>query len=217
MTTGKRTVTVIFTDLVGSTALAQRLDASTGEQLREVHFGLLRAAVDTAGGTVVKNMGDGLMVCDTPTAGLSCAVGMQRVVERSNRAAVEPLAMRIGMATEEATESDGDFFGDPVVEAARLCAVAEGGQILATDVVRVVAGRHATQELVSVGSLELKGLPDPVVCVEVRWEPAGDEDGVPQDDVLAPSKPPSTVGQSTHNDADSGAASRGLLAPPRSV
>ena len=83
--------------------------------------------------------------------------------------------MRVGIATGEATESDGDFFGDPVVEAARLCAAAEGGQILATDLVRAVAGRHAAQELVSVGALELKGLPDPVACVEVRWEPAGDE------------------------------------------
>ena len=115
------------------------------EKLREAHFGSLRAAVDTAGGTVVKNLGDGLMVIgDTPTAGLSCAVLMQQAVERSNRGAVEQLAMRVGIATGEATESDGDFFGDPVVEAARLCAVAKGGQILATDLVRAVAGRHAS-------------------------------------------------------------------------
>ena len=58
-----------------------------------------------------------------------------------------------------------------MVEAARLCAAAEGDQILATDVVRVVAGRHAAQELVPVGALQLKGLPVPVACVEVRWEP----------------------------------------------
>ena len=70
--------------------------------------------------------------------------------------------MRIGISTGEATEEDGDFFGDPVIEAARLCAMADGGQILATDMVRVMAGRHATQEFVSVGDLELKGLPDPV-------------------------------------------------------
>ena len=82
--------------------------------------------------------------------------------------------MRIGLATGDATEEDGDFFGDPVVEAARLCARADGGQILATDTVRVLAGRHATQEFVSVGELALKGLPDPVASVEVVWEPTSD-------------------------------------------
>src|ERR1700683_667894 len=86
--------------------------------------------------------------------------------------------MRVGIATGDATETDGDFFGDPVIEAARLCALAEGGQILATDVVRVVAGRHAGVETVSVGDLKLKGIPDPVPAVEVRWEPAEEENVV---------------------------------------
>ncbi len=169
---GRRTVTVIFTDLAGSTELSQRLDAASAEELREAHFVLLRGEVGSAGGLVVKNLGDGLMaVCDTPTAALACAVGMQQAVERSNRRAAERLTMRVGIAIGEATESDGDFFGDPVVEAARLCAAARGDQILATDVVRVVAGRHAAQELVPVGALQLKGLAVPVPCVEVRWEP----------------------------------------------
>ena len=60
---------MIFTDLAGSTALSQRLDAASAEELREAHFALLRAEVGAAGGVVVKNLGDGLMViCDTPTA-----------------------------------------------------------------------------------------------------------------------------------------------------
>jgi adenylate cyclase len=179
---GRRTVTVIFTDLAGSTALSQRLDVASAEELREAHFGLLGAEVAAVGGVVVKNLGDGLMViCETPTAALACAVGMQQAVERANRVAAERLTMRVGISLGEATESDGDFFGDPVVEAARLCSMADGGQILATDVVRVVAGRHAVHELVPAGVLQLKGLPIPVACVEVRWEPLAlaDEVGVP--------------------------------------
>jgi len=176
MAAGTRVVTVLFTDLVGSTALARRLDPGAAEELCKAHFAVLGAVVETAGGIVVKNLGDGLMVVfDSPRAALSAAVGMQQAVERANRSAVERLGMRVGIAVGEAAESEGDFFGDPVVEAARLCARAEGGQILATDVVRVVAGRHASQELVAVGALELKGLPDPVPSVEVRWEPADDE------------------------------------------
>ena len=66
-----------------------------------------------------------------------------------------------------------------MVEAARLCAAAEGGQILATDVVRAMVGRHAPVELASIGELVLKGLPDPVSVVEVRWSSSEDEGGVP--------------------------------------
>jgi class 3 adenylate cyclase len=173
---GTRTVTVLFTDLVGSTALSSRLEPAAADWLRESHFALLRAEVAATGGTVVKSLGDGLMVAfDSARAALSCAVRMQQVMERHNRTAEEVLAVRIGMATGEATESEDDFFGDPVVTAARLCAVASGDQILATDVVRLLAGRHVGLELVDIGLLELKGLPEPVSCIEVRWEPASTE------------------------------------------
>jgi class 3 adenylate cyclase/tetratricopeptide (TPR) repeat protein len=175
-----QTVTVLFTDLVGSTELSSRLGPEATEALRQTHFGLLRGAIQSAGGTEVKNLGDGLMVAFTSLSrALACAVSMQQAIDRHNqRAADAPLAVRIGIATGEATEEDGDYFGDPVVEAARLCAAAQGGQILATEVVKLMAGRHATQEFVSVGELELKGLPDPVATVEVAWEPAAAvEDG----------------------------------------
>lgn len=133
---GTRTVTVLFTDLVGSTALSARLDPATDDRVRETHFTLLRTEVDATGGTVVKNLGDGLMVVfDSARAALSCAVGIQQTIEHHNRSADEPLAIRVGVATGEATSTGGDYFGDPVVASARLCALAAGGQILATDVV----------------------------------------------------------------------------------
>jgi class 3 adenylate cyclase/tetratricopeptide (TPR) repeat protein len=177
MSDGTRTVAVLFTDLVDSTMLSQRLDVPSGDRLRAGHFALLRTEVEAAGGTVVKNLGDGLMVVfDVASAALSCAVAMLQAVDRDNRVAADPVAIRVGVAFGEVTESDGDFFGDPVVEAARLCASASGGQILATDVVRVVAGRRVTQDLVTVGPLALKGIAEPVACVEVRWEPVGVED-----------------------------------------
>ena len=172
--TTTQTVTMLFTDLVGSTEQSSALGPDAADELRQTHFGLLRGAIQSAGGTEVKNLGDGLMVAFTSLSrALACAVGMQQAVERHNRRDDGALlSVRIGMSTGEATEEDGDYFGDPVIEASRLCAKAEGGQILATDMVRAMAGRHATQEFVSVGDLELKGLPDPVPSVEVVWEPA---------------------------------------------
>ncbi len=169
-----QTVTALFTDLVGSTELSSRLGPEATEALRQTHFGLLRAAIQSAGGTEVKNLGDGLMVAFTSLSRtLACAVAMQQAIDRHNRRGEEPpLSVRIGISTGEATEDDGDFYGDCIVEAARLCALAAGGQILATEVVKLMAGRHATQEFVPVGDLELKGLPEPVPSVEVVWEPA---------------------------------------------
>jgi class 3 adenylate cyclase/tetratricopeptide (TPR) repeat protein len=164
---------VLFTDLVGSTELASRLDPRAADNLRQTHFGLLRRPITSAGGTEVKNLGDGLMVAFTSLSrALACAVGMQQAIERHNRRApVEPLSVRIGVSTGEASVDDGDYFGDPVIEASRLCALARGGQILATEMVKAMAGRHAAQEFASVGDLELKGLPGPVPTVEVIWEP----------------------------------------------
>jgi class 3 adenylate cyclase len=174
------TATFLFTDLVDSTALGQRLGADGAESLRQTHFGLLRSAIEAAGGVEVKNLGDGLMVAFTsPSRALSCAVGMQQAVEHYNRRAPDPLGVRIGVSAGEAVEEDGDYFGDPVVEAARLCAAASGGQVLAADIVRVLVGRNASQELRPVGELELKGLSEPVAAVEVLWEPDATGGSVP--------------------------------------
>jgi class 3 adenylate cyclase/tetratricopeptide (TPR) repeat protein len=168
-----RTLAVVFTDLVGSTALASNLGPVGAERLRQAHFAALRDALNSTGGEEVKNLGDGLMVAyDGPSAALDGAVAIQQAIFSHNRTAEVVLAVRVGVAVGEADEEDGDFFGSPVVEAARLCAAADGGQILATDLVRVLAGRHAGHEFVGLGALELKGLPEPVACVEVRWEPA---------------------------------------------
>ena len=170
--------TFVFTDLVDSTALASAVDRDAGERLREAHFGLLRSAVAATGGQEVKGLGDGLMLRFTsPTRALACGVAIQQAIERHNRRTTTPLAIRIGMSTGEATEADGDYYGDAVVEAARLCAEASGGQILISDLLRLLVGRHATHEMTELDARTLKGLPQPVTVVEVHWEPAPEQTG----------------------------------------
>src|SRR6266568_8915218 len=128
------TVTSPFTDLVGSTALASRVGPNEAEDLRLEHFALLREAIAAANGREVKNLGDGLMVAfDSVTAAVGAAVKMQQAIDRHNRHGVaEPLAIRVGLSVGESAREGSDYFGTPVVEAARLCAAAEGGQILTT-------------------------------------------------------------------------------------
>src|SRR5262249_2671277 len=115
----------------------------------------------------------------SPSRALACATGMQQAIARYNERTKEPLCVRIGLSVGEAVEDDGDYFGDPVVEAARLCAAASGAQILTTGLVRAMVGRHAPQVFREIGALELKGIPDPVAAFEVRWEPLISEGRVP--------------------------------------
>ena len=166
-------VTVLFTDLVGSTALSSSLTQDASDELRREHFSILRQAVAESGGTEVKNLGDGLMVVFGATsAALGCTVAMQQGVDADNRSGDRTVGLRVGLSVGEVSKEEGaDYFGDPVVEAARLCARCESGQILAAEVVRLMAGRRSRHECRPLGALELKGLPDPVETVEVAWEP----------------------------------------------
>jgi class 3 adenylate cyclase/tetratricopeptide (TPR) repeat protein len=165
-------VAILFTDIVGSTELSQRLSAEGADEVRRIHFSILRRAVTEAGGAEVKTTGDGLMVVfGSASAALGCAVAMQQGVERNNRGSEHSVGLRIGLSMGEVSREDGDYFGDPAVEAARLCALCEGGQVLATEVLRAIAGRRSRIECRPIGQLELKGLSDPVETVDVRWEP----------------------------------------------
>jgi class 3 adenylate cyclase/type II secretory pathway predicted ATPase ExeA/tetratricopeptide (TPR) repeat protein len=170
-------VSILFTDLVGSTELGQELGDHAADEVRRAHFQLLRSAITATGGTEVKTIGDAVMASYGSAAdAVQGAVAMQQAVARQGRLDGRPLQMRVGLSAGEATFEDDDWFGTPVVEAARLCAAAEGGQILATDVIRVLAGSRTDHELRSVGELELKGIPRPLAVCEIVW-PAPDDEG----------------------------------------
>ena len=178
----RESATILFTDLVGSTELSQSLSPGDADQVRRAHFATLRKAVASSEGTEVKNLGDGIMVAfSASSTAVSCAVAMQQAVEAHNRDSGHPLGLRVGISGGEVTKEAGtdgdDYFGDPVIEAARLCARAEGGQILASQFVQVMAGRRSSHAFAPVGELELKGLAEPLETVEVGWEPLAEDGG----------------------------------------
>ncbi len=171
--------TILFTDMVGSTELSQRLSPDVADEMRRHHFSILRKAIAEVGGREVKNLGDGLMVVfGSASAAMTCAVVMQQDVDLDNRSREHPVGLRIGVSGGEVTREQDDYFGDPVIEAARLAATCERGRILAADVVRLMAGRRSRQVCRSIGELSLKGLPDPVPTVEIVWEPLGESHSV---------------------------------------
>lgn len=170
--TSSGTVTVLFTDLVGSTASRARLGEEGADALRRLHDRLVNAAIESKGGAVVKHLGDGVMATFVGAAdALAAAVAAQQAFARHNRSteAAEHLEVRIGLSAGDVEFDDGDVFGTPVIEASRLCAAARGGQVLAAEVVRVLAGSRGGHRFTPVGTLELKGFPDPVAAVEVGW------------------------------------------------
>jgi class 3 adenylate cyclase/tetratricopeptide (TPR) repeat protein len=165
------TATVLFTDLVGSTELMTRLGQSAFDDVRRAHFGALRKAIQRTGGEEVKTLGDGVLAIFRSAADAAeCAVAMQQAVQRQAVAAQAPLAIRIGMGLGDVRFEEGDVFGTPVVEAARLVEAARPGQILATAIVQLVAGGRAGVRFADIGPLRLKGLPEPVPTCEVGWD-----------------------------------------------
>jgi class 3 adenylate cyclase len=170
---GSGLITILFTDLVGSTAMAQELGDHAADDLRRAHFDHLRRAVASTQGTEVKTIGDAMMVSYTSAAdAIAGAVEMQQLVDAHNTsndgARIE---MRVGVSAGDATYEDDDWFGTPVVEAARLCSAAVGGQILIADIVRVLAGTRSSHPVSPVGPIEGKGLPAPINACEVEWTP----------------------------------------------
>jgi class 3 adenylate cyclase len=164
--------TLLFTDVVGWTPLTTRVPPEIADEIRHRHFFTLHQAIGAAGGTAVKSLGDGAMAAfSTASAALSCAVAMQRGVDNDNRAGGYPLGLRVGVSGGEVTREGADYFGDPVIEAARLCGYATGGKIIVAQVVKEMAGRHAPYPYRALGRLELKGLPVPLEAFEVTWDP----------------------------------------------
>ena len=116
-------VAILFTDIAGSTELSQRLSQEDADEVRRRHFSILRQGITETGGTEVKNLGDGLMVVfGSASAALACGVAMQQGVDRDNRGRELSVGLRVGLSGGgEVSREEGDCFGDPVVEAARLC------------------------------------------------------------------------------------------------
>jgi len=166
------TATVLFTDLVGSTALRQAVGDDRADELRRLHDSVLRDAIAAHGGQEVKGTGDGIMVVFGSAAGaVSAAAMMQRGVDRVGRRAASTISIRVGMSAGDVVWEGNDCFGTPVVEARRLCDEASADQIVVSDIVRLLAGSRGGHEFRSLGALELKGLAAPLAAAEVAWAP----------------------------------------------
>jgi class 3 adenylate cyclase/pimeloyl-ACP methyl ester carboxylesterase len=162
-------LTLLFTDIEGSTVLTQRLGDSRAQEILRAHNSIIRDAIKLHAGTELKTMGDGFMASfSSATRALECAIAIQRAFAAHNESAQEPIRVRIGLNAGEPIAEEEDLFGTAVIVAARIAAKAEGGEILASDVVRqLVAGKGFLFS--DHGDVDLRGFEDPVRLYEVRW------------------------------------------------
>lgn len=159
--------TFMFTDIVGSTRLAEALGNAAWERLLRWHDETLRRLVDAGGGTVVNSTGDGFFVAfDSPASAVACAVSIQRALRDHEEAVGFVPAVRIGLHEAEASERAGDYSGIGVHVAARVGAIAQGGEILATESVLREAGAVAAG---AVREVDVRGSSAPVRVASVAW------------------------------------------------
>ncbi|MEX0786444.1 MAG: AAA family ATPase, partial [Dehalococcoidia bacterium] len=174
--TSSGTVTLLFTDRVGSTEQRQHLGEDEGNALRRTHDALLREQIGRTGGDEVKHLGDGLMVkFSSSIEALDCAVAIQQAVHRHNEQQADAhrrLDVRVGVHVGEPEHEAGDYFGSAVDIAKRLCDSAEGGQIVVSDLVRGIAGSRGSYTYQSIGALPLKGIAEPLPASVLQWTPS---------------------------------------------
>lgn len=166
------TLTVVFSDIESSTKLALAMgDVKWMDVLRQQHE-LVEAHVGAHRGRIIKNQGDGYMLCfrSARQALLAC-IGMQRDLARMNDASDTPdIRVRMGAHTGEVLmQDDGDIFGKHVIVAARVGALAEGARILVSSLVKQIAEPRGDINFGPPHDAELKGIGGVTTVYDVDW------------------------------------------------
>jgi predicted ATPase/class 3 adenylate cyclase len=178
----RKTVTVVFADIAGSTELGDRLDPETVRQVMSRYFRTTRRVLERHGGTVEKFIGDAVMaVFGIPVvheddalratrASVEMAGSLETLNEELERRWGVSLEVRIGVNTGEVVTGDpsggqGFATGDAINLAARLQQTAEPGEILIGETTRHLLGDHVT--FAEIASLQVKGKRDPVNAARV--------------------------------------------------
>lgn len=154
---------IFFSDIVGSTAMTQRLGDDAALEILGAHDRIMRQGLAAHRGTEIKHTGDGIMAAFvSASSAVKCGMGVLQELNNHRTASPHlPLSIRIGIAAGEPIEHHNDLFGATVQLAARLCAHAEPEQILISNAVaELCVGKMLP--LRDVGQLTLKGFEEPV-------------------------------------------------------
>jgi class 3 adenylate cyclase len=166
--------------------MMRRLGDEKGRAVLREHEAITRDVLKQHGGSEVKTMGDGFMASfPSVTKAVECALALQGAFAERNRGAgpqqltddtaisddaprgSTPLQVRCGLNAGEPIEEDGDLFGETVILAARIAALAKGGEVLASTAVReLCAGKGFL--FADIGEHAMRGFEDPVRVFEIK-------------------------------------------------
>ena len=162
------TVTILFTDIEGSTQLMDGLGDAAWMQLLHSHNAVVRDHLAAHRGFEVKSQGDGFMLAfDSAMHALRCSIGIQQALAARD----DGLRVRIGLHTAEAIREADDFYGKGVVLAARIASEARGGEILVSSLLHELVDGSAEFSFEDPVEVELKGLSGLRRLYAVRWHP----------------------------------------------
>jgi class 3 adenylate cyclase len=168
------TVTVMFSDIEGSTSINERLGDERWMDVLRSHNALIRERISAYHGAEVKTAGDGFMVAfQSPLQAVRCAVAIQRAFEGHDEGHAEhPLRVRIGLHAGTPVAEAGDYYGKDVTLAARIGDAARGGEILVSSDLRRLVESAAEVAFGEPRELEMKGLLGTHAVCAVVWEGA---------------------------------------------
>jgi class 3 adenylate cyclase len=162
--------TILFTDIVESTSMTQKIGDDAAMEFVELHDAIVREALKALDGREVKHLGDGIMASFvSAAAAVKCAARVQNELARHAREKGNlPIKVRVGIAAGEPVDRHNDLFGVTVQLASRLCAHAAAEQIVVSNVVaELCAGKALPFE--DLGEITLKGFEQPVRAHAVAW------------------------------------------------
>jgi class 3 adenylate cyclase len=164
-------ITIVFTDLVGFTTFASQADDEKVMELLRAYHGLVRDQIAGHGGFEVKQYGDGLMIAfASAKRAVRCATAIQRALRvEPERLAGRRTRIRIGLNSGDAIREGDDFFGHTVNVASRIAGRARGGQVLASEATRVLAGHVEDVRFDDYGLRTLRGIRRRHRLFEVVW------------------------------------------------
>lgn len=168
-------ITIVFTDMVGSTDLTQEVGDAVAQEAVRAHNTVVRSVLARLDGREVKHTGDGIMATFAVTANaVAAAIEIQRRMAEYNADHPEmPVRLRIGMNSGEPIAEENDYFGATVQLASRLCNFADVDQIVCAAVTRdLCAGKPFSFS--PLGTVQLKGVKEPVEAYVVPWQETAD-------------------------------------------
>ena len=167
------TLTIAFSDIEQSTEHTIRVGDNRWVVILQNHNDLIERNVTACGGRIVRNQGDGFMMCfRSARLGLLSAVSIQHELDALRR--TDPamaVRVRIGLHTGEVLQDDeGDLFGRHVRLAAGIGDIADGGQILVSAVLKQITEPRGDLHFGAPTAMQLKGLLEPQTVHDVLWQ-----------------------------------------------